>query len=245
MLACALGFGIYIESVGRASGLVEGYAAARDETAAATWANTPQGKAVYQLAQAGSIDTLTRCNLPGWRVKKGGGYPDKGPGGKLYGWRLKPDALAWGATILQEICHRLRRMLTNSYLVALGIPLILLLCGALAKKLVRGGGWKCSDFFLGVELALASLGSAMVYFFDLQKAGATPAVPPIPITDKIGATASFLAIAFFLMLWVLSTHQDWEGRTQNPRGQIFWLGLFCNGVGIGLFFSFVMLVKGI
>jgi len=35
MLACALGFGIYMESVGRASGLVEGYAAAsRDEAAA-------------------------------------------------------------------------------------------------------------------------------------------------------------------------------------------------------------------
>ncbi|MCB1824035.1 MAG: hypothetical protein KDJ54_05415 [Candidatus Competibacteraceae bacterium] len=136
-------------------------------------------------------------------------------------------------------------MLTNSYLIALGIPLILLLCGALAKKLVRGGGWKYSDFFLGVELALAALGSAMVYFYDLQKLGSTPATPPVPVSDKIGATASFLAIAFFLLLWVLSTHQDWEGRTQNRRGQIVWLGLISNGVGIALFFSFVMLVKGV
>lgn len=136
-------------------------------------------------------------------------------------------------------------MLTNSHLIALGIPLILLLCGALAKKLVRGGGWKCSDFFLGVELALAALGSAMVYFYDLQKLGATPTLSPLPIGDKVGATASFLAIAFFLLLWVLSTHQDWEGRTQNRRGQILWLGFICNGVGIALFFSFVMLVKGV
>jgi hypothetical protein len=81
---------LYIERVGRASGLVEGYAAARDETAAA-WANTPQGKAAYQLAQAGSIDTLTRCDLPGWRIEQGGRYPDQAPGGKLYGWRLKPE----------------------------------------------------------------------------------------------------------------------------------------------------------
>ena len=94
LIACALGFGFYMESVGRASGLVEGYAAARDETAAAAWANTPQGKAAYQLAQAGSIDILTRCDLPGWRIEKGACYPDQAPGGKLHGWRLKPDASA-------------------------------------------------------------------------------------------------------------------------------------------------------
>lgn len=136
-------------------------------------------------------------------------------------------------------------MLTNSYLIAIGIPLILLLCGALAKKLVRGGGWKPTDFFLGVELALAALGSAMVYFYDLQKLNPTSAPNSVPIADKMGATASFLAIAFFLLLWILSTHQDWEGRTTNQKGQIIWLGLISNGVGIALFAGFVMLVKGV
>jgi hypothetical protein len=68
---------VYMESVGRASGLVKGYAAAR--------ANTPQGKAAYQLAQAGSIDILTQCDRPGWRIEKSGCYPDQGPGGKLTG----------------------------------------------------------------------------------------------------------------------------------------------------------------
>ena len=94
LIACALRLEIYMESVGRASGVAEGYAAARDETAAAAWANTPQGKAAYQLAQAGSIDTLTRCDLPGWRIEKGACYPDQAPGGKLHGWRLKPDTSA-------------------------------------------------------------------------------------------------------------------------------------------------------
>jgi hypothetical protein len=61
----------------------------------------------------------------------------------------------------------------------------------------------------------------------------------------MAATASFLIIAFFLLLWVLSTHQDWEGQTQNPRRQIMWLGLICNAIGIALFAAFVMLVKGI
>jgi hypothetical protein len=131
-------------------------------------------------------------------------------------------------------------MLTNRYVVAVGIPLLLLLCGALAKKLVRGGGWRANDFFLGVELSLASLGSAMVYFYDLQK------LPPaLNIGDKIGATATFLAISFFLLLWVLSTHQDWEARTTNRRGQIFMLGVLSNGVGVTLFAGFVLIVKGV
>ncbi|OGQ60456.1 MAG: hypothetical protein A3J24_09275 [Deltaproteobacteria bacterium RIFCSPLOWO2_02_FULL_53_8] len=135
-------------------------------------------------------------------------------------------------------------MLTNPYLIALGIPLILLICGALAKKLVRGGGWKYTDFFLGVEISLAALGSEMVYLYDLQKLSVTPAVE-ISRPEKIIATTSIIVITFFLLLCVLSIHQDWEGRTQNWKGQIVWLGGFCNGIGIALFAAFVMIVKGV
>lgn len=136
-------------------------------------------------------------------------------------------------------------MFTNSYLIALGIPIILLLSGAVAKKLVRGNGWKAADFFLGVELSLAALGAAMVHFFDLQKLSATQQMPAQVLGDKIVSTASFLAISFFLLLWVLSTHQDWEARAQNERGQLIWLGGVSNLIGIILFGTFVMLVKGV
>ena len=135
-------------------------------------------------------------------------------------------------------------MLTSPYLIALGIPLLLLICSALARKIVRGAGWKRTDFFLGVELALASLGSAMVYFNDLQR---IPVINKgVDITStKIIATASFLAICFFLLLFILSTHQDWESRQQNVKGQILWLGIICNSIGISLFAAFVILVKGV
>lgn len=136
-------------------------------------------------------------------------------------------------------------ILTNSYLIALVIPLILLVCGAFAKKLVRGGGWRDSDFFLGVELTLAALGSDMVYFYDLQKIHTISSLSGFPNVDKITITTSFLAITFFLLFLVLSTHQDWEGRNTDRRGQIIWLGVFCNGIGIVLFIAFVLLVKGV
>jgi hypothetical protein len=132
-------------------------------------------------------------------------------------------------------------LFTNSYLIALGIPILLILSGAVAKKLVRGSGWRLKDFYLGVETSLAALGAALIHFFDLNKQQLNGAV----LGEQMAATASFLAITFFLLLWVLSTHQDWEARTQNETGQFVWLGGVSNIIGILLFGSFVMLVKGV
>jgi hypothetical protein len=135
-------------------------------------------------------------------------------------------------------------VLNNPYLIALGIPLILIACGAFARKLVRGSNWQRSDFFLGVELALAAMASALVYVFDLAKLSSS-AQPMDAVARKIAATATFLALCFFLLLWVLTTHQDWEKRPHNRMGQIIWLGFLANFVGAALLAAFVLLVKGI
>ena len=134
-------------------------------------------------------------------------------------------------------------MLTNPYVIAVVIPLILILCSAVAKKLVRGTSWQKSDFFMGVELSLASMASGLVNFLDLTKpalAGATQLSP-----QKTTETAVYVAICFFLLLWVLSTHQDWERRPQSPTGQIIWLGIIANMVGGGLMMAFIIYVKGL
>lgn len=136
-------------------------------------------------------------------------------------------------------------MLTNPYLIALGIPLVLIISGAMAKKLVRGSAWQRSDFFLGVELSLAAMASALVYIFDLTQAAQAQAASAGQAPQKITATASFLALCFFILLWVLSTHQDWEQRSQNPRGQFVWLVVIANLVGAGLLAAFVLYVKGV
>ena len=133
----------------------------------------------------------------------------------------------------------------NSYIIALGIPLILIVCGALAKKLVRGSAWQKSDFFLGVELSLAAMASGLVYIFDLAKLANAPPPNLNHVDNKMVATATFLAFCFFLLLVVLTVHQDWEKRTQNPTGQFFWLGIVTNLIGAGLLAAFVLYVKGI
>jgi hypothetical protein len=136
-------------------------------------------------------------------------------------------------------------LLNNPYAIAIGIPVILLLSGALAKKLVRGSDWERFDFFLGVEFTLAAMSSALIYVFDLVKLGSQPNVGISSLMSKFAATATFIAVTFFFLLWVLSLHQDWTKRNDNPRGQTIRLGIIANLVGAGLLAAFVLLVKGV
>ena len=126
------------------------------------------------------------------------------------------------------------------YLIAIGIPLILILSGALSKKLVRGSSWIKTDFFLGVELSLASMGSALVFIYEISKTTNAEF-----IQSKALISGIFTITCFFLLLWVMAVHQDWEKKPQNPRGQLLWLGGFCNLIGISLMAGFVLFVKGV
>ncbi len=136
-------------------------------------------------------------------------------------------------------------LFTNPYVIALGIPVVLLASGAFAKKLVRGSSWERFDFFLGVEFTLAAMSSALIYVVDLVKLGSNNPTIPNVLMNKIAATTAFIALTFFLLLWILSMHHDWQKRNNNPRGQIFWLGIVANTIGAGLLATFVLLIKGI
>ncbi|AMM18808.1 protein mobE (plasmid) [Burkholderia sp. PAMC 28687] len=70
------------------SGYGMGYNEAKDEKAAAAWANTPQGRLAYRFAQTGSLDSLMKCDRPGWSEKKGVCYPYQTADGNVYGWRI-------------------------------------------------------------------------------------------------------------------------------------------------------------
>ena len=130
------------------------------------------------------------------------------------------------------------------YFVALIVPIVLLFCGAIAKKLVRGTGWVQKDFFLGVELTLAAMSSGLLYFFELVPFASIGSVTP-PSPNKVAATALFVIVCFFLLLSILSTHQDWENKPSNTKGQFARLALFSNGVGASLMCAFSLLVKGV
>jgi len=139
-------------------------------------------------------------------------------------------------------------MLSNRYFIALVVPLLLLGAGALAKKLVRGTTWERTDFYLGLEATLAALSSGLIHLFELAApAAAVPQTGQVTqeSTSGLVLTISFVAVAFFCLLWVMSTHQDWEKSTV-PRGkQILRLGVLANCVGLGLIAAYVIMIKGV
>lgn len=83
------GVGGYI--VGRNAGAANGYAIARDEVAAASWANTANGAFARQLDREGSLQQMRDCSGQQWRIQKVKGRRvcfagDAPPGQSLQGW---------------------------------------------------------------------------------------------------------------------------------------------------------------
>ncbi|KPA19710.1 conserved hypothetical protein, membrane [Candidatus Magnetomorum sp. HK-1] len=136
-------------------------------------------------------------------------------------------------------------VLINPYFIALGIPILLLASGAVAKKIIRGSSWQRHDFFLGVEFTLATMSSALIYLFDLIKITSESTENTESMLTKFTATAAFIALIFFLLLYVLSMHQDWQKKDNSPNGQIIRLGIIANVIGAGLLAIFILFVKGV
>ena len=76
---------------GKRAGVATGWTSAMKEcastAAAASWANTPEGKLAYRLAQAGSLRDLATCSGRGWVVKDETCFvqPEHG---RTHGWHL-------------------------------------------------------------------------------------------------------------------------------------------------------------
>ncbi len=92
-LLAAGGAGYWLgHASGQENGLAEGYRAAVDEKAAASWANTPTGQIAQAFDRAGSLDQLARCTGKGWTPAVQAGrklcYPNASAGKAVDGWYL-------------------------------------------------------------------------------------------------------------------------------------------------------------
>lgn len=76
---------------GTEQGQAEGYRVARDEQAAASWANTPAGRRAYALEQLGSLDLVSQCMGHDWQITTQTGkrvcFPQAGQNG-MAGWYI-------------------------------------------------------------------------------------------------------------------------------------------------------------
>jgi hypothetical protein len=141
---------------------------------------------------------------------------------------------------------------------AFGVPIILMLCGATGKKLVRKTPWDRRDFLLGPQLALAALSSDLIFATEMLRKDQTPINPaqtPAQIIADATAHASshaqelsavfFGVIALATYFILLGIHQDWEHQDGDSKGQIHRLVIFSNALGIFLFAAVVFMVKGV
>ena len=97
LLIAASVWGVYVGlfalfDKGYTEGKAQGYSDAVEAKAAASWANTQEGKLAYQLAKAGSIKLLAECSGKGWQKNEKErscfGYGLGGNGGA--GWYYTP-----------------------------------------------------------------------------------------------------------------------------------------------------------
>ena len=92
VLAGLLGAGRYVDerarTAGYNSGYGSGYKEAKDEKAAAAWANTPEGRLAYRFAQSGELTKVARCLNKGWQIKGPNCYPYPAVPEGTYGWRM-------------------------------------------------------------------------------------------------------------------------------------------------------------
>mgnify|MGYP001210268117 CR=1 FL=1 len=89
----AFGGGYFFgQRAGWDTGHADGYQKARNQEAAASWANTPAGQRAYGLDQLGNLDLVTQCRGQGWRIERQHGqdycYPYLDAQQMVHGWAI-------------------------------------------------------------------------------------------------------------------------------------------------------------
>ena len=89
----AFGGGYFFgQRAGWSSGHADGYQKARNQEAAASWANTPAGQRAYGLDQLGSLDLVSQCMGHDWQRSTRDGkrvcFPQADAKGNMAGWYI-------------------------------------------------------------------------------------------------------------------------------------------------------------
>lgn len=121
--------------------------------------------------------------------------------------------------------------------VVLAFPTMIALAGALGRKLIRGTDFRKSDFFIGQDLALGAISAGLVNLLEVAQDSASIASLPV----SLFFTAAYIAFTFFMFIVILTLHQVWEKRENQPRRQILSLGIASNAVGLSLLVLFLWL----
>ncbi len=138
------------------------------------------------------------------------------------------------------------KILADRYVIAIGLPIVLLLIGVVSKRLARGGrSWERQDFFLGIEIVLATISVQFVYISEFAKLTPGSSIGASSLAaEKLTASAMYIAITLLIFVIVLVTHLSYHNKNERPIQQICLLAIGANLIGILLLTGFIILIKG-
>jgi len=133
-------------------------------------------------------------------------------------------------------------ILVNKYVIAFVVPIILIVCGGVIKKLVRGtSSWQAKDFYLGIEMLFAAFTSAIFNIISVSNAAYTGTIQHTGASPQtILESAIFLVFAFFMLLIVMGIHQWQENSGNEEKVKKFWMGYICNAIGTAVLAVFYL-----
>lgn len=129
-------------------------------------------------------------------------------------------------------------ILTNRWVIGPLIAFLFLLLGAFAKKLIGKGGWKIEYFFCGIDATISTLASSLINIYITAK----QITIGKNIFNEIGPSATYLLLCFFLLMMLMTIHQDLENNSSSKQRTWLLLG-FSNIIGISLLMGFIIFIK--
>jgi hypothetical protein len=127
------------------------------------------------------------------------------------------------------------------YWTAYAIPFILIIVAAAAAKLIEASPWQWKHFYRGVDLMLTSLGAGLAEILEIAKS-----TDSSNKSNELAVTALYVVITICVLFAVSTVHQDWQEPEKYGTGQILWLGIASNLVGLGFVIAFVQFkIKGL
>jgi len=122
----------------------------------------------------------------------------------------------------------------EKYLLALLVPSAVVICGALAKFIVRRSDFAADDFFLGVELTLAAVATCLTAFVEMTKVD----------LEHIKMISAFLTINFCLLFVIVATHKYIGHANVRTKTASNYMGYACSGLGFFLLYTSIFVTGG-
>lgn len=132
----------------------------------------------------------------------------------------------------------------------MGIPVLLLVIGAMGKWIMRGGAWDWEFAVLGPDLLLGSFGAELAYLCNFGKELSAGTTIPTAEGRSLIYCVVYLVVNVLVLVFAWMLHRmpptltgDAPGQRHWTIGTVFHILFIWNLAGIGLIVGFLILIR--